>query len=233
MTTNDDYFWIEDLGDFIFVIVCDGAGYKEGIFSIGQIAANIIVDYVRRLVPKGPTIKEIASKLSEAVIAASSAFRTLNAVDVKYKDVYCSMACMVISKLSNEVAYASIGNTEIQLYRNGRFSRMNSLQTEAHQLLDQGKIDELDYYVQVNRNILTSALGHFDDITFDAFSGKLQDEDIVLIATDGLFAYRTPDVITTWLAAGNTVHEAVDNVFNNLKEEETPDNTTLMCIFMI
>lgn len=232
METNDDYFWMDDLGDFMMYIVADGAGYKEGMYSIGQIAADIMIDYVHRIMAKGPTIREIAQALSDGIIAASRTFLTINAIDVKYKDMYCSMACLIVSKLSNEMAYASIGNVEIQLFRNARFTRLNTLQTEAFEKLDKGQIPEADYYVQVDRNILTSALGHFVDISFEVRSGRLQDEDIVLIVTDGVYANTTPGDIAEWLSEGDTVGNAVNNVFNRLDDGRTPDNATLMCVYM-
>lgn len=231
---NGDAFVTETAGDFLILMVADGVGGKKEMPDVGTIATSIVRDFLERAIENDPdiTIGEIDKILDSAFYAASRAFRVLNSVDPRYSAIFSSLACMVISTVSNEMTFRTIGSCEIQLWRNGRFMRMNDLQTEAYADLQKGKITEAEYYNQPNRSLLTSGLGQVDKITTSTLRGKVTDGDIYFILTDGVFKYLTPNEMIAEVAKANKVREGVDNVMEKIKSFETRDNATMICIFI-
>lgn len=234
LPVNGDFFVTDTIGDYTILIVADGLGGTSEMMNIGAIPSGIVMDYVERALTNrlDLSVSELKQALMDGVFAASRTLRTLNAVDARYQGVYASIACLAVSNLSNKMAYASIGNCEIQLWRNGQFNRMNALHTTAFDKLEQGKIQEADYYTQPERGLLTSAMGVFDDVKIDGHAGTLREGDILLLASDGVYRHLTPGDVMGALAESEDVQNGVDQVLQKISSFEDVDNATLICLFV-
>ena len=231
---NGDAFVTESVGDYLLLMVSDGVGGKKEIPNVGAIANSIIRDFLERAIENNPdiTIGEIDNTLDSAFYAASRAFRVLNAVDPRYEAIFASMACMVISTVSHEMTFRTVGGCEVQLWKNGNFMRMNDLQTEAYEDLQKGKITEAEYYNQPNRSLLTSAFGQIDKIRTSSMRGRVSEGDIYFLLTDGIFKYLTPNEMISEVAKADKVREGVDNVIKKVECFEGRDNATMICLFI-
>ena len=231
---NGDAFVTESVGDYLILMVSDGVGGKRDMPNVGAIANSIVRDFLERAIENNPdiTIGEIDKTLDSAFYAASRAFRILNSVDPRYESIFSSMACMVISAISHEMTFSTIGGCEIQLWKNGNFMRMNDLQTEAYEDMQKGKITESEYYNQPNRSLLTSAFGQVNKIKTSTMRGRVSDGDIYFLLTDGIFKYLTPNEMISAVAKADKVREGVDNVIKKIEDFENRDNATMICLFI-
>lgn len=73
------------------------------------------------------------------------------------------------------------GNTRLYIIRNGKVNLITHDHTQAYELLQEGKIDSETYYVHDGRLKLTSGIGKIINPRIDTISGKLQEQDLVLM----------------------------------------------------
>lgn len=231
----EDSCVVKKVGDYIVLIVADGNGGNKSSINYGALASSLMLDYLNKIIKQDTSIIDIKNQLSAGMYMVSRCFITANALDEKFANVYASMAVVVISEASMEMAFASIGNAEIQLVRRGSLARLNHVHSEAHMLLEKGEIPEEDIYAHPKRGILTSALGVYDNPTIDIFSAPMQPNDILFLATDGVFRTMTPtDVLTEMVShegSRDELRDGVEAVLHRCNTDGGLDNCSLICAF--
>lgn len=233
---NDDHCSINRVGDYIVFIIADGNGGKPGMVNIGNLATSLMLDYIKKIINETTSILDIRRQIELGMYTVSKSFLTANALDTKYENMYASMSVLVVSDVSLDMVMASVGNTEIQLFRRGKFSRLNTVHSEAFNALETKEIAEGEFYAHPKRRILTSALGVFYAPTIDCFSAKLEPNDIVFLTTDGVFMALTPDDVFKEMASHegskDELHDGVEGVLKKTIDNGGEDNAGLICIYI-
>ena len=89
------------------------------------------------------------------------------------------------------------GNTRLYILRNSALTQITRDQTKAAELLNEGKIDLETYHVHPDRLVITDGLGVLLKPHIQILHGKLKENDIVLMSTDGLHYAVQPDAMAT------------------------------------
>lgn len=96
------------------------------------------------------------------------------------------------------------------------------------------KIDSETYYVHDGRLKLTSGIGKIINPRIDTISGKLQEQDLVLMTTDGIHYALRPDAMSEIILnsppEGTEATNALVNAAKNIVKY--PDNMSAMLIYM-
>ena len=228
---NEDAIVVKKIKDYLLMIVADGNGSRAGTVNIGLLVANTMKDYLEKTINPMTTINDIRDSLDMGMYLCSRVMLGINTSCEELAGAYASMTVLIVSESSHEMVFASIGNTEFQLYRKFKFTRMNRVHSETADLLIKGEVREEDFYVHPKRAILTSALGCFDKIKVDIMQGKLMENDIVFLTSDGIFRHMTPNEMIDAMAK-QEINEGVDNVLNICKERGGLDNMSLICCYI-
>lgn len=229
----EDAIYVGDINDYFVFMVADANGGQVGSINIGQLSVNIMLNYLKKVIQEHTSVHDIQQSLDTGFYLVSQALLSINAIDVKYENIYCSLSVLIISKTSFQTVYGSIGNTEIQMVRNGKFNRVNRVHSETYEALMNHEIEEKDFYIDPRRAILTSALGIFEDPKTDIlYIGALHENDIILMTTDGIYRYITPDKVIEILATASSIEDGVNSVLDKVDEEGGEDNASLIVIHL-
>lgn len=229
----EDAIYIGDINDYFIFMVADANGGQVGAVNTGQLSINIMLNYLRKIIQPQTSIHDIQKSLDIGFYTISQSLLSINAIDVKYENMYCSLSVLIVSKTSFQTVYGSIGNTEIQLVRNGKFNRVNRVHSETYEALMNHEIEEKDFYVDPRRATLTSALGVFPEPKVDMlYIGNLHENDVIFMTTDGIYRYITPDKVIEILATTSTIEEGVNSVLNKVDEQGGEDNASLIVIHL-
>lgn len=236
LDNNQDSVFIKETNDFIIMLVADGNGAdKTGMINTGLLANNLMLDYLSKIITPTTTIKDIVNQLPLGMYSISKCFLSINAIDERFSSVYASQTMLIINKTTLDMCYASIGNTELHLFRNGEVTRMNVVHSKAYDMLSNNTLLLSDFYNCPERGILTSAYGVFENIKVDLQVGKLNPNDILVLATDGVFTTLNPNDMIGMLGAGEnpSPETGVENVIKHIENKETKlDNAALICGFI-
>ena len=111
-------------------------------------------------------------------------------------------------------------------------TQMTRDQTKAAELLNDGKIDLETYHVHPDRLVITDGLGILLKPHIQILHGKLKENDIVLMSTDGLHYAVQPDAMTTIILESKDCMEAAKNLIDASKNIiKYPDNMSAMVIY--
>lgn len=124
------------------------------------------------------------------------------------------------------------GNTRLYILRNSMLTQMTRDQTKAAELLNDGKIDLETYHVHPDRLVITDGLGILLKPHIQTLHGKLKENDIVLMSSDGLHYAIQPDAMAAIILESKDCMEASKNLIDASKNIiKYPDNMSAMVIY--
>jgi protein phosphatase len=84
------------------------------------------------------------------------------------------------------LSVAHVGDSRMYRLREGAFERLTEDHTVVQELVVRGKLDPLEAAVSRNRNVITRALGIYQDVAVDVAHHDTRPGDIYMLCSDGL-----------------------------------------------
>ena len=235
---NEDAFFIDKIGPFVVLITADGNGTHDGMVNSGNMAIQLMADYLKRIIKPVTRIEDMQNIIDTGFYIVSRCFISVNALGKGYEGIYAGMSVCVIDDISSCMVFGNVGNGEIHLLRGGQFALLNNPHSEAYvayQHNSNGGIwNDEDWRSHMKRGIVTSALGAMDNYQCEIKLLQLKTDDIVFMSTDGLMYMTGPTGIGEILGEySENMAEGVNKVLQKADSMGCQDNCTLICAYII
>ena len=224
--TNQDAFSFGSFDDGnCWAVVCDGMGGVSG----GQVASEICVEKVseaiKRSYRKGITVSSAKNLLTTAINAANSAVFKEAQENIELKGMGTTVVAVLV--LGSIAVVAHVGDSRAYLI-NDEINQITKDHSYVQLLIDTGKITEEEAKVHPDRNVITRAVGieHVVDVEIDIVD--INDNDKLLICTDGLNGYvPDADILKIIKEYGDSSTEKLVETANNAGGR---DNVTVVML---
>ena len=224
--TNQDAFSFGSFDDGnCWAVVCDGMGGVSG----GQVASEICVEKVseaiKRSYRKGITLSSAKNLLTTAINAANSAVFKEAQENIELKGMGTTVVAVLV--LGSIAVVAHVGDSRTYLI-NDEINQITKDHSFVQLLIDTGKITEEEAKVHPDRNVITRAVGieHVVDVEIDIVD--INDNDKLLICTDGLNGYvPDADILKIIKEYGDSSTEKLVETANNAGGR---DNVTVVML---
>lgn len=136
--------------------------------------------------------------------------------------------CTVVSVLNGQLFFAHIGDSRLYLVRNGTISRLTRDHSYVGRLLESGLILPEQAEIHPQRNVLTAALGVGAELSpqYPQEPITLQDQDVLVLCTDGLWGQVSDDELKT-AASSRDPQDACRELIDLARTRGGPDNITV------
>jgi protein phosphatase len=171
-------------------------------------AAELLADCEARMVSANSRLKNIADQRGGAVIG------TTVAVLLAYEEFF---ACVWS------------GDSRIYRIRGARIEQMSVDHTEVQQLVADGRLTAEEARTWPGRNVITRAIGVYDDPELEMIDGTLEPGDIFVICSDGLTNHVEDREILA-LATHNPPQRACDLLIDLTLDRGASDNVTVVLV---
>lgn len=235
--TNEDSIMVKELTkDTMIAMIADGAGSHNEEFQPAAIVINEVYNFITKVIEEDGEefLKENISTMLK--LAINSANRALGLFKIANEDLYggyaSSLTVCLISK-NNYFAIAHTGNTRLYILRTGfkdNIRQITTDHTKGYRLVNEGKITEEMYYTSPERLIIESGLGFGADPEIQIIDGYLNDNDGVLLTTDGIHYAIRPKAISEIIARSGDIEEGCNNLIAAAKELKYIDNASAIVI---
>ncbi|SFH62998.1 Stp1/IreP family PP2C-type Ser/Thr phosphatase [Selenomonas caprae] len=175
-------------------VVADGMGGHVA----GEVASHLLTDTVRRQLSGVAAIGE--EELRQAVLAGNRAILDCEKENPDYKGM--GTTATVLHLAGDEAYWAHVGDSRLYLLRGDSLRQVTRDHSYVEDLVVEGTITEAEARVHPKRNYLTRAVGVEADLEVDTGRFSVQQQDILLLATDGLMKAVDDDAIGEILRAG-------------------------------
>lgn len=175
-------------------VVCDGMGGHKG----GETAAHLACEAMDRFITetRSGAISELpfdydgdlsreANRLVMAVRWANRRVWEVQASNPVVQGMGTTVAAALIDDSSVHIAH--VGDSRVYRYREGHLELLTRDHSYVNELVDAGDISAEDAHGHPERNAIARAVGGEKSVEVECRTEKWEDEDILLLCTDGLW----------------------------------------------
>lgn len=211
--------------DFGVWVVADGMGGHDA----GDFASQAITKEVAS-VGMSSSLQDLSARFMERLTRAHESIRQHPSVLEGG-----TVGSTVVALLAYEDTYSCIwsGDSRIYLLRKGQLVQQTTDHTEVQELLSNGAISEAEAETWPRKNVITRAVGVWDDPRCDMIEGQLEDGDVFMLCSDGLTEHLSDSDIHDHLEglnAGEAAQDVCNEMIAETLERGAKDNVT--CIVM-
>ena len=201
-------------------VIADGMGGHEA----GEVASGITIRELARCIEQGMS-------LAQAIDAAHRAIQVAALQGEGATDMGSTVVAAKLAGQRYEIAW--VGDSRAYLW-NGTLHQLTTDHSYVQLLLNAGLIAESEIPGHPFSNVISQALGvggpDKTNIKIDLVSGKLVENDTLLLCSDGLSGELTDDRIAAILAETKGAQTRVDYLIAAALEAGGKDNVTVIVI---
>jgi serine/threonine protein phosphatase PrpC len=201
--------------------VADGMGGHED----GEYASQTIVDALGAIQP-ATSAADLLARCEQQIVEANAQLR-----DVSRERGGAILGATIAVLLTFDRHYACIwsGDSRIYVVRGGVITQLSRDHTEVQQLLAQGTITPEEAETWPGKNVVTRAIGVFDQPELELASGPLEAGDSFIICSDGLTHHVKDDEILRYVASSAS-QQACDALIDLTLARGAVDNVTVVIV---
>ena len=222
---NQDYFFASDdpVGNLPnLYIVADGmGGHKAGDYASRYTTQRMVASVSSSAGEEPVTI------LQEAITTANKLLIEEAAEDEAKRGMGTTLVAATI--LDGKLYVANIGDSRLYVINRDirQITRDHSLVAEMVRI---GEVNEADARIHPDKNIITRAIGAGEDVQADFFEIDLQENDRILLCTDGLTNMVEDDKIRDIILSDAPLEERAKLLVSTANRNGGRDNITVMII---
>lgn len=222
---NEDYYFIPDPNDPLqnLMMVADGmGGHNAGDLASKMVVENV-VNYFRIHNHSMNSLDQIKDSIYESIQQANSIVYHHSKTDAMYFGMGTTLT--LVYAFNKTLCVGHVGDSRCYLIRGKNIFQITKDHSLVQELLENGSITKEEVNSHPQKNVITRALGTDDLVEIDYYEVPLEDDDIVLLCTDGLIhhikleqhielltACSSLDDITTLLAQKALKEGGIDNI---------------------
>lgn len=222
----------DDFAGFVLAIVADGMGGHQAGDLASQMAVDGIVSNLRGALDRSMPIDNRKSAIREAIEKTNEAIYQVACSSEQYKGMGTTVVVVLADETS--VIVAHIGDSRAYMMDGHGASRELVQLTEDHSLVNElvrlGQISSEEASVHPRRNWLTRALGTEASIEVEINDFSWNDQDMILICSDGLSGHVDDAAISELMREQAGPETAVDQLVERALTAGGDDNITAVIL---
>jgi protein phosphatase len=213
------------------LLVADGMGGAGG----GELASRLAISTLMSLVLQTTDwvlstgerdTERVLRRMEERYTRIDAALREQSQEDANLAGMGTTMT--LAASLGSTLVIGHMGDSRVYLYRGGVLHQLTRDHTLVQALVDVGSITPAQAANHPFRHVLTHSLGNCGEfIRGDFQRATLEDNDQLLLCTDGLTEMINPAIIASILGSAATAKEACQTLIDRALEAGGRDNVTV------
>ncbi|QXM05866.1 Stp1/IreP family PP2C-type Ser/Thr phosphatase [Crassaminicella indica] len=225
---NEDAYYISN-GTLNLFVVADGMGGHNA----GEVASKVAICSIKDFIEQHKNEffdkeeQEVCEILRKATLEANHKIFEKSRNEIECQGMGTTLTVVLVL---SKVYVAHVGDSRAYLVRKNNISQITQDHSLVAELLRNGSITENEAKNHPQRNMITRALGTEEEITIDVFTLDLQDDDVILLCTDGLSNLIEVEEIRDVLIGTNNMQKACEHLVELANERGGYDNITVVAI---
>lgn len=160
--------------------VADGMGGH----SAGDVASQQVVSELEALSNQG-TLSELVDAVDDALLEANLKLRTHSRNHLNGVTIGTTVVCLILKENTGAVLW--VGDSRLYRYRKGVLEQLTRDHSEVQARIDSGILSAEQAEKSTIKNILSRAVGAFEELAIDVNAFTILADDVFLLCSDGLY----------------------------------------------
>lgn len=226
--SNQDAYAVGELpGEVAWAVVCDGMGGVAGGNIASSLAVKVISDKITSCYNERMRDSSIRNLLDSAITAANREVYDMGEEQPDLKGMGTTVVCVIVRNGCVYVAHA--GDSRAYIVHNEEVKQVTTDHSMVQDLVDRGKITAEEAEHHPNKNIITRALGVSKKIDIDFDQLDLNDDDTIILCTDGLSNFVSTQELIEDIKDGQ-YYAFADRLVKRANNNGGGDNITVVAI---
>lgn len=222
-SVNQDAYYIDPDGRFF--IVADGMGGHAGGQEASRIATQVMQEYLNEHWHLSNSSRAL---LEDAFLKANQAILQDQATHPERSDM--GTTAVVIMFREEKSWYGHIGDSRLYRLRGAKLDQITEDHTWVARAMKAGDLTPDQARIHPWRHILSKCLGREDVRHIDVHPLELQDNDRLLLCSDGLTEELPDHLIASHLKSIRVCEKAASALVNAAKDKGGRDNITVVIV---
>ena len=225
---NEDSYAAGELpGSVAWAVVCDGMGGATGGNIASSTAVKLISERISSGYHKGMTSNSIRNILISAITAANFSVFDISRENPELTGMGTTVVVAIL--VDGVACVAHAGDSRAYILSKSGLRQLTKDHSFVQEMVDNGSLTEDEAKIDPRKNIITRALGVDEDIRIDFCEEFLDEDDVLLICTDGLTNYVTESEICDITSESN-YYEYAEKLVNRANSNGGGDNITVVTL---
>lgn len=206
----------------LFVVADGMGGHKAGDFA-SRFATDVVIESIQ-----SNKDTHIVSILTKAVNDANTQVFKKSESAENYKGMGTTLVIATI--VDNELITTNVGDSRLYLIEGDSIFQITEDHSLVAEMVRLGQIDKSEAKERPDKNIITRAIGTNDYIQADFFTNKLENNDYVLLCSDGLTNMLDDDEILAVIKSDISLEDKTSNLIDMANQKGGKDNIAVIII---
>ena len=219
---NQDSYILKKYSDkTCLCIVCDGMGGAKGGEEASKLAADtfaqVIDDFITPFLgqkEKGFSVNDVKKAMKRALMMANEAVYGKSRQEMRLKGMGTTIVAALV--IGSSVFCLNVGDSRMYFMKGAKIKQITKDHSYVQHLIDTGKITKDDIEYQINKNIITRAVGTEITVEPDIYKSSVSDGTFILLCTDGLTNHLDDRAICDIVSNEPTV-KSIDDIGLEIK----------------
>lgn len=210
------------------LVVADGVGGAASGALASSIATETILSELHRWWHKVPqrTPESIEGALKKGVDSANRAIFQKAETSPEHHGMGTTTTLALV--LDGVAFIAQVGDSRAYLVRKGIAKQLTKDQSFVQRLIDAGRMTAKEAAQSEHRNIILQALGPEERVVTDFYRVKLENDDCLVLCSDGLSNQVSPEEIARIARGSKEPEEICEALVEEAMHTGAPDNVTVV-----
>ena len=210
------------------LVVADGVGGAASGALASSIATDEILRELHRWWHKVPkrTPESIEAALKRGIDTANRAIFQKASESPEHHGMGTTTTLALV--LDSEAYIAQVGDSRAYLVRKGTARQLTKDQSFVQRLIDAGRMTAKEAAQSEHRNIILQALGPEEKVVTDFYRVKLENEDYLVLCSDGLSNQVSNEEIGRITRGVGRPEEICEALVEEAMHTGAPDNVTVI-----
>lgn len=226
--SNQDAYAVGELpGEVAWAVVCDGMGGAAGGNIASALAVKVISDKITASYNKKMRDSSIKNMLDSAITAANIEVYDMADSRPELKGMGTTVVCAIVR--DNMVFIAHAGDSRAYIANKDGLTQITTDHSVVQDLVNQGKITAEEAENHPNKNLITRAVGVDKKIEIDFAEADINEDEVLLLCTDGLTNYVTVNEMFNDISDGQ-YYAFADRLVKHANNNGGGDNITVVAM---
>ena len=226
--SNQDAYAVGELpGEVAWAVVCDGMGGAAGGNIASALAVKVISDKITSCFNQKMRDSSIFNLLDSAITAANIEVYDMADSQRDLRGMGTTVVCAIVRQDTAYIAHA--GDSRAYIAGDDEVKQITTDHSMVQDLIDRGKITAEEAEHHPNKNIITRAVGVDKRIKIDFDQFELEDNQTLILCTDGLSNYVSTTELLEDIKDGQ-YYAFADRLVKRANNNGGGDNITVVAI---